>query len=262
MNVVSHAVQFSIAIGKCILSDKGPLIRDLGPTVFLGTEAIQFIRTSDLQTTSFTSCHKFQLSPIWTLNRPSRTYILFFSRTTSTMPPLSSAFDDSLFVLSSHSSSSSHEYTENAKAPRHDSFLSMRPRSVGFDSSRNQVVSYDCDHADQDNEMLWFSKKELQEIKAHCSETVARVMAGQRLDQDKLCERGLENMFRAASLQTKSRRRHCFKVVLEEQALQEQQNNESSLLDKEQSIAQLYTNASARSVLVAASRGILDSKSI
>ena len=71
-----------------------------------------------------------------------------------------------------------------------------------------------------------------------------------------ICVRGLEKLSLAGSLQARSRRQFCVTIVLEEQ-----EDQRSRGIDDKVRIAQLCTEFSARSKLVAIARGRSDAES-
>jgi hypothetical protein len=153
------------------------------------------------------------------------------------MPPLSSLeIDIDLIDVVTHE-----------KALHHDDSDSPS-RSVSF-ASRVDLIREPC----HSSRATWASKEDHGNFKLDNARTIQIIMAGKQQKFNDVCERGLENMSKAGSLQIKRRRRYARRVVLEEQETQRRE-----WISDPERVASEYQKATARSSLVASIRGQAD----
>lgn len=118
-------------------------------------------------------------------------------------------------------------------------------------------------------DMIWYSKEEIAAMKQDCARAVKLILMGQRpihtivqneqhgLERkEEFCDRGLEDMTKAASIQVRSRRQFATRIVLNAQADQKDQG----ICHDEESLAESYRLACARSVAAAIARGMSDAE--
>lgn len=135
------------------------------------------------------------------------------------------------------------------KDPLHDSIRSQK-FAVGF-AVRDEYIDLPCHSCDD----TWFNKEELKAFKLYNARCVQLIYSGNHRTISGFCERGLEDMPMAASLQMRSRRSYAKRVVLDEQ-----KNQRENLLSYPELIAATYSKAVSRSVLSAVARGLQDAK--
>ena len=128
-------------------------------------------------------------------------------------------------------------------------------KTVSFDLSNSIVVVVDMQ---EDKSITWLSREELESFKLDCAKVVQMILRGQSYRYgEACCQRGLENMSMAGSLQSKSRRRHACKAVLREQ----EQQRQAGVVDADM-ISRVYHEATKRSALSAFAQGRRDAELI
>jgi hypothetical protein len=127
-------------------------------------------------------------------------------------------------------------------------------RSVRFASTCEHLICFPK-NTESEHRRAWYSQAELQSFKHDSAKTVQIIM-NRRINSrnnEQLCERGLETMSKAGSLQKNSRLRFARQIVLEEQEDQKQQG----WID-EMRLAELYKESASKCVASAIARGKFD----
>jgi hypothetical protein len=178
--------------------------------------------------------HKTRNSKDPTLQTP-------FSIQTIVMPPLSCTQPESA------------SFDGTALGEKGPFFSSSKP-TVSFAIKEDAIDDTSTCHTSR---KTWYSKEELRAFKLESARSVQAILSGKHRLIPGFCERGLENMTKAGSLQVQSRRRYARNIVLEEQQAQRQER----VCDPE-SIAVEYEEAASRSATLAVARGQSDAKNV
>lgn len=134
-------------------------------------------------------------------------------------------------------------------------------RSVRFTSSSSELhaVIYFPANSMVEKRKAWYSQAQLQSFKLDSAKTVqilmnipARALVNSNVV---LCERGLETMSKAGSLQKNSRLRYARRVVLDEQ---EEQKERGEIYDER--LAELYKESASKCLASALARGKFDAE--
>ena len=129
--------------------------------------------------------------------------------------------------------------------------------SVRFASSNDHVIHFPK-NTKVEQRKAWYSQAQLQSFIHDSAKTVTILMntpGRARVNSNELCERGLETMSRAGSLQKTSRLRYARKIVRDEQEEQKEQGT----ID-EARLAVLYKESASKCLSSAIARGKFDAE--
>jgi hypothetical protein len=150
--------------------------------------------------------------------------------------------------------------TPSSKPQQQDLGPAKAGRSVRFASSSEPVICFPK-NTPVEQQKAWYSQAQLQSFKLDSAKTVHILMnslgrAALLVNSNELCERGLETMSKAGSLQKNSRLRYARKIVLDEQ---EDQKEQGGVIDGVR-LAELYKESASKCVASAIARGKFDAE--